>query len=48
MTKHVSGKNIIRHMPVKHMLVRHVHGQVLKNMPRHMLKDVPQNRHLDL
>ena len=48
------GKHVPRHVPVKHVPVRHMLGHVLKHMPRHMLKHVPdrqvpehvpQNRH---
>ena len=36
MPKHVHGKHVLRHKPVRHML-----GHLLKHVPRHMLKYVP-------
>ena len=54
MAKHVPGKHVFRHVPVKHVSVRHMLRHVLKHV--HTLTGtclsiylwhVPQNRHHD-
>ena len=45
-------KHVLRHVPVKNVLARHVLGQMLSHVPRHMLKHVlrhmltPVRRHV--